>query len=262
MKSTHQNILRIAFLHLAPVAGDISGNRNLLNQGIEEAARLGAQWVLTPELCVCGYSFADRIGTEWIEPQPDPWMAELCQKTAALHITVFLGHPEREPQSGNLFNTVFAISEGMVVGRHRKINALRMGSEAWSKPGTLATPISAPPVGKVGVMICGDAFSPDIATALKDQGARMLISSAAWAPGFHGPAGEWERCTRDTGLPLLVCNRSGVDRNLDFRKAQSVVAKDGRRLWSFSAPTSTVIVIDWDLTTANLASKTCQRVDL
>ena len=29
----------------------------------------------------------------------------------------------------------------------------------------------------------------------------MLISSAAWAPGFHGPNGEWERCTEDTGLP-------------------------------------------------------------
>ncbi|ABA87838.1 nitrilase/amidohydrolase superfamily protein [Syntrophotalea carbinolica DSM 2380] len=262
MKPSDQEILRIAFLHLAPVAGDVGGNRNLLIKGMEAAAKLGAQWVLTPELCICGYSFADAIGTGWIEPQPDPWMAQLCQKAAALHMTLFLGQPEREPQSGVLFNSVFAVSEGRVVGRHRKINALRKGAEAWSTPGTRATPFPVPPVGKVGLMICGDAFSPDIALGLKDQGARMLISSAAWAPGFHGPAGEWERCTRDTGLPLLVCNRSGADRNLDFRKAQSIVAKDGRRIWSFSAPSSTVIVMDWNLATANLASRTCQRVAL
>lgn len=37
----------------------------------------------------------------------------------------------------------------------------------------------------------------------------MLISSAAWAHGFHGPNGEWERCTQNAGLPLLVCNRTG-----------------------------------------------------
>ena len=73
------------------------------------------------------------------------------------------------------------------------------------------------------------------------------MSSAAWAPGLHGPNGEWESVTADTGLPLLVCNRTGPDRVLDFREAQSVVVKDGRKLASFCAERSAVFIIDWDV---------------
>ena len=72
------------------------------------------------------------------------------------------------------------------------------------------TPVPVPPVGNVGLLICADAYTPAIATTLKAQGAQMLVSAAAWGPGLHGPNGEWERCSRETGLPLLVCNRTGM----------------------------------------------------
>ena len=69
--------LHIAFLHLAPVPGDLSGNRRLIETAVMQAAQAGANWILTPELAVCGYSFIDRIGTDWIVPQPDDWMAQM-----------------------------------------------------------------------------------------------------------------------------------------------------------------------------------------
>lgn len=88
----------------------------------------------------------------------------------------------------------------------------------------------------------------------------MLVSAAAWAPGFHGPDGEWERCTSDTGLPLFVCNRTGLDRPLDFTRGESVVAKDGRRLLSLSSERSTIFLIDWDSKTHTLESH--RRINL
>ena len=91
-----------------------------------------------------------------------------------------------------------------------------------------------------------------------NQGAQLLVSSAAWAPGLHGPNGEWERCTRDTGLPLLVCNRTGPDKTLDFRQAESVVAKDGKRLLSLSSARSAIFAIEWDVKTQTLATKEYQ----
>ena len=90
----------------------------------------------------------------------------------------------------------------------------------------------------------------------------MLVSAAAWAPGFHGPSGEWERCTCDTGLPLFVCNRTGPDLTMDFTKAESVVAKDGERRLSMSAAGSTIFLIDWDLIRGDLASPSYQRIEL
>jgi predicted amidohydrolase len=240
--------VRIAFLHLAPIPADLAGNRRLIEEGVGVAAREGAAWILTPELGVSGYTFADRIGTGWIDPAPDAWTSTLCATVARLGVTLFLSHPERDPATGALHNSLVVIgADGRIRGAHRKINTLPVGSESWSTPGTLATPVRVEPVGPVGLLICADAYSPWIAKSLRAQGARLLVSAAAWAPGLHGPDGEWEQCTRDTGLPLLVCNRTGADRVLDFRAGSSVVVKDGGRLLDLTAPDSTVFLLDWNV---------------
>jgi len=153
-------------------------------------------------------------------------------------------------------------ANGALAGTHRKINTLLVGSEAWSTPGTQAVAVPVPPFTRVGMLICADAYTSEIATHLLNQGAQLLISSAAWAPGLHGPNGEWERCTRDTGLPLIACNRTGPDRTLDFRQAESVVAKDGRRLPSLSSARSAVFTIEWDLEKQTLATEKYRTVHL
>ena len=255
--------LRIALLHLAPVPGDLAGNRWLIETAIVQAAQAGAAWILTPELAVCGYSFVDRIGTDWIVPQPDEWMTQMGRLAVRLRITLFLSAPEQDRRTKQLHNSLFVITpDGRLSGAHRKINSLRVGSEAWSTPGTAAIPVAATPLDKVGLLICADAHSPGIAASLRKQGARILVSAAAWAPGFHGPNGEWERCTRDTGLPLFVCNRTGSDLTMDFTKAESVVAKDGERRLSMSAAHSTIFLIEWDLLRQDLATPSYQRLEL
>jgi predicted amidohydrolase len=112
------------------------------------------------------------------------------------------------------------------------------------------------------MLICADAYTSEIARTLQAQGAQLLVSSAAWAPGLHGPNGEWERCTSDTGLPLIVCNRTGPDRTLDFTKAETVVVKNGRRLLSLSSARSTIFVVEWDRETQTLATQDYQTVYL
>ena len=248
------HIMRVALLHLAPIPGDIVSNRRLVETAVTAAAKLGATWIITPELCICGYAFTDRIGTDWILSQPDPWMLDFCRLVAQLQVTVFLSHPERDRLTAKLYNSVFVIAaNGVILGKHRKINTLRVGAESWSSPGRQAAPILIAPVGRVGVLICADAYSPGVAKSLQAQGAHVLVSSAAWAPGLHGPNGEWERCTRDTGLPLLVCNRTGPDQTLNFTEAESVIAKGGQRLLSFRAERSAIFIIEWNLQTQTLA---------
>jgi predicted amidohydrolase len=190
-------------------------------------------------------------------------MKDIADLIARLNVTAFLAVPERDPHTQNLHNSVCVIApDGSFIGCHRKINTLRVGSESWSNPGERVAPFPVPPFDRVGILICADAFSPDIAKRLHAQGAQLLISSAAWAPGLHGPNGEWERCTRDTGLPLLVCNRTGRDRTLDFTKAESVVVRDGRRLLSMSSEQSVIFMVDWDVKAQHLVTTEYQRVEL
>ena len=260
--------LRVALLHLAPTVGAVAHNRALAERGLARAAALGARWVITPELFITGYKFTEIIGSDWILPQPDDWMRDFCRQAAGYGVTVFLSHPERDPQAGLMYNTVFVIGpDGNIIGRHRKVKALR-GPEAWSSPGREIAPIAVPDGSgghiPVGIVICADAYRNDVAGALQAQGARLLVSPASWGPGDCGPLGEWEQRTLDTGLPIMVCNRAGWEADdLDFNEAVSVVAVNGKRtLEAWCGEDSAALLFDWDLAAMRALSADFERVPL
>jgi predicted amidohydrolase len=106
--------------------------------------------------------------------------------------------------------------------------------------------------GLVGLLICADACSLDLAKEIKRQGAKAIVSSANWSPGQWGPAGEWEAITRETCLPLFVCNRTGADGSMTFSSSDSVVVAQGLRLLSVASPTPRLILVDWDFSSQSL----------
>ena len=252
--------LRISLLHLAPVPYDVPYNRRLVESALKIAATNGADWAITPELCVSGYLFMEHLGTDWILPQPDEWMLGICQLVKERALTVFLAQPERDPENGKLYNTVFVINpQGEITGRHSKIKVLH-GAEAWSSPGQKNEPLDVDGM-KVGILVCADGYKNQIAQELKDKGARILVSPAAWGPGDCAPDGEWEQRTVDTGLPILVCNRSGGEgEDLDYGQAESAVAQNGRRLLTGTSDRSVVLSFDWDMDAMELLSRDFDRV--
>ena len=51
---------------------------------------------------------------------------------------------------------------------------------------------------------------------------------------------------QETGLPLVVCNRTGAEPGLSWVEAESVVDLVGRRLFTFQSPETRVFLVDWD----------------
>jgi 5-aminopentanamidase len=202
-------------------------------------------------LAVCGLQFAHIVGTEWIQPQPDVWMQQVCKLNKTLKLTIFLACPERD--GPRFYNSVFVIGPtGEMIGKHRKIN-VASDSLSWSSPGDRAAPIECDGV-HVGVLVCADVYTSNIARAMKFEGAQMLVSPASWGPGIHGPNGEWEQRTHETGLPLIVCNRTGAEKTLDFWKAPSLVVQDGTRLLAHTSKKSAVLTFNWDFDAMSLRS--------
>jgi predicted amidohydrolase len=201
--------LRVALLHLAPELGALEANRALVESGTRLAAGLGADWVVSSELVVCGYRFAPLIGTDWIEQQPDSWMRRLAELSAKVGVISFVSHPERETVTDRLFNSLFVIGrDGRLLGRHRKLHPTPV-SESWASGGELGNPVPVSGV-PVGLLVCADAYAAEPARRLRDAGAQLFVSSAAWWPGEWGPNGEWEARTLETGLTMIVCNRTGT----------------------------------------------------
>ena len=277
--------MKIAFIHMDPRPGEVCRNRAAVEHGLQAAASHGASWVVTPELCVSGYNFTDiprpqgaawcardrgvhecvweglpvedgaaggqTVGTGWIEAQPDPWMTGIHEAVRRNGVTLFLAHPERAADGegvSRLYNSVFVLRpEGGEPVSYRKIKVTG-GHESWSSPGEGPVTVDCSGV-RVGLLICADAWFPDVVGELKRLGADMLVAPTAWPPGFCGPEDTWERRSQETGLPLLVCNRTGQEdgANLDYRHAESVVAHRGRRVLEWSTRRPALLMFDWDV---------------
>ncbi|MEO0367716.1 MAG: carbon-nitrogen hydrolase family protein [Pseudomonadota bacterium] len=243
--------LKIALLHLELKYADLESNTSLMERGIALAARHGADWVLTPELALTGYRFDLELGTEWIPFGPDQYVERIQEVAKSNDVVVFLGHLEKvestiTPDAGDsLFNTVFVINnDGDIVGRHQKLNVIPI-AEDWSTPGTEASVLNIDG-HKVGLLTCADAWPAKHAEALKVKGAEIILSNASWAPGEYGPSDSWENRSKETGLPLFVNNRTGIERGFDLTAAQSALSYQGERLFSHSSPNSKVLLIDWN----------------
>lgn len=240
----------IALLHLAPEPGEVERNMHALDIAVRAAARQGAALALSPELALSGYGFRDRIGAAWIERDQAVLLRRISGLALEAGIFLVLGMPFAE--GGSLFNgmVVFA-PDGREIGRHRKINVLRVGAESWSMPGDCATVVSLEGLGRLGLFVCADMYSERLVTETAAAGCDLLLSSAAWAPGEHGPNGEWERASRAVARPVLVCNRTGQD-VIDFREARSVAAIDGAETYAHASPEAATVLVDWTPTTHSL----------
>jgi omega-amidase len=250
--SSGDRSLTVAFLHLAPELGALDHNRSLIEYGTQVAADSGAEWVLSGELVVPGYRFERLIGTNWIVEQPDSWMRLLARLSSDLGVVSFVSHPEREAVTGKLFNSLFVIGRnGQILGRQRKLHPTP-GSEDWSSAGEPGRPILVDGI-KVGPLVCADAYKGLPALRLRDAGAQLLVSAAAWWPGEWGPKGEWEARTLDTGLPMIVCNRTGCDHESQLFGSESVVVDRGEKLLTLRARESTAFVVNCSLRHGRMA---------
>lgn len=236
---------RIALIHLVPEFGDLAYNRDALERGVRRAAAEGADWIVTPEMWLSGWSYPQCAGTNWIVEYPDPWLTRLASMLGEFGMSGFISYPERDPATGLLYNSVVVIDDaGELRGTYRKRNLIP-GAEAWATPGS-DHPVFDCGGKRVGVIVCADAAIPEIGRCLQAAGADIIVAPSSWSPGDWGPNGEWEAMSLATGLPLLVCNRGGTEPGLDFSGSETLVVVEGLRVRSCGPAKSTVVIVDWD----------------
>lgn len=237
-------------LHLLLHAGEIKTNQSLITQAVQKAAEKGADWIITPELAVSGLQFTKECGTDWIQQQPNEFMSALMEEAKSYAVTLFIGAPEKD-SNGKLYNSVFVINqEGRLSGVQRKLSSV---TDEWSSSGMTLDPITIDHV-KAGILICADSYTKNNAKVLRDEGAEVLIAPSSWGPGLHGPNGEWEARTMDTGLPMFVCNRTGADETVTFWEAKSLVIEKGVHLLAHHSRESAILLFDWDFDKRELLS--------
>ncbi|MEM9255266.1 MAG: carbon-nitrogen hydrolase family protein [Pseudomonadota bacterium] len=223
--------IRVALWHAAPVLAevesDLDANTAALIEAMSVAAEHDVSLFITPELALTGYQFADAIGLEWMRRGRDRWVGRIQQAADDFNLGLVLGHVEWAA-AGHRYNTAYVFSpEGKLLGKHRKINTIP-GAEDWSTASREPPALVSLDGVRLGVLLCADAWNPRHAQSLADRGVELIVSPANWWPGEYGPGDTWEDRVAETGVPMLVNNRTGKERALDMSQAQSVFVVPNR----------------------------------
>ena len=176
-------MVRVACAQYAVHKGEPAHNLERSLEFIRRAVAEGAGLVILPELATSGCDFASRRDAfSLAEEFPDgPTIRAWREEAGRSGIFVVGGFLERE--GGALFNSAVILGPG-VAGRYRKTH-LWDGEKRLYKPGR-DLPVFDTALGKIGLLICYDAWFPEAARALALKGAQILcVPSNApddWVP--------------------------------------------------------------------------------
>ncbi len=105
--------MKIALAQINPTVGDFSGNLAVILRFAERASQVGADLVVFPELCICGYPPADLLEKPAFVERAQQVLQELAERTASLGLAILCGFPSPAPrETGKHVRNSAALLEG------------------------------------------------------------------------------------------------------------------------------------------------------
>ena len=166
--------VRIALATLSTKVGDKETNIQKALNTIDDAIENGAELIGFGECYTSGYSGEDII-KELAEPIPGETTDIFHKKAREHECYIIVGLPERK--RNKFYNTAALIGPNGVIGTYQK-TFLGSGDVKQFAQGR-NYPVWDTALGKIGIMICYDAFFPEAARILALKGAELIVCPAA-----------------------------------------------------------------------------------
>src|SRR5262245_49950119 len=117
--------LKIARAQLNPVVGDLAGNSAKVRSARAEAAALGADLVIYPELFITGYPPEDLVRKPAFAASARAAVEALAPETGDGGPGMILG--TIWPEEGKLYNSIALLDGGRVAGVRHKVDLPNYG---------------------------------------------------------------------------------------------------------------------------------------
>jgi NAD+ synthase len=221
--------LAIALAQLNPTVGDVDGNLRAIRAARVQAARMGADLMVTGELSVCGYPPEDLVLKPAFQRRVAEQVAAFAAETADGGPAVILGAPCRE--GDKLYNAALLIADGKIVTQRYKHVLPTYGvfdEDRVFARGPAPGPMQFKGI-RLGVMVCEDMWRPDVAETLDESGAELLIV-------INGSPFEVDKLdvrlnlavarVTESKLPLIYVNQVGGQDELVFDGRSFVLGAD------------------------------------
>lgn len=190
---------RVAAMHVAPVFLDTARTIDKACSLIAEAAANGAKLIAFPEAFVpafplwssvrapiANHEFFRRLASEAVRV-PGPELARVAQAAREHNVLVSLGINEGTAASvGCIWNSNVIIGpDGRLLNHHRKIMPTYFEKMAWASGDGAGLRVVDTPLGRLGMLICGENGNPLARYALMAQGEQVHIANypSLWPNG-------------------------------------------------------------------------------
>jgi NAD+ synthase (glutamine-hydrolysing) len=246
---------RIALAQCDATLGDLARNLQSHGDWIARARSAGADLLVFPELALTGYLLQDLVPEVSVE-RDHACFAELGR--AAGSMALALSGIEESKDHGQYIASFF-VEDGVVRHVHRKVYLANYGvfDEARYVGAGRHVRCAQGRVGKVGLVLCEDAWHPSLVNVMLLDGASLLVIQVA-SPVRDLTRGELPSNARtwmDTlrtyarlyGTYIAFCNRVGTEDGLVFWGHSCVLGPDGEIVASGPLYDEELVVADIDL---------------
>jgi NAD+ synthase (glutamine-hydrolysing) len=238
--------LKIGILQLNSTIGDFTANREKLVAGYKKAHRLGAEFILAPELFLCGYPPRDLLlRADFIEANLVA-LAETAKSVGAIPLCIGFVDKNSERPGRALRNSAAVLQNGKIVWRtHKSLLPTYdvFDEDRYFEPAKIVAPFEFNG-RKLGITICEDIWNDedfwperlyrrDPIKELISQGAEIIlnISASPWHDGKEKTRLEMlQRVARDERVPLAQVNLVGANDELIFDGHSVVLNHKGEPL--------------------------------
>jgi predicted amidohydrolase len=184
---------------------------------IEEAAAMGAQIVVLPELFQSPYFCQkpdDKNAFNFAESIPGPASTALALAAAEHGVVVVGGSIFEKTSDGKFFNTTPVFGpEGESLGMYRKTHIpedILYHEQHYFAPGDTGIKVFDTPFGKICPLICYDQWFPEAARIATLQGAELIVYPTAIGvidgSVEENITGDWEQMWRNVMLGHAAAN--------------------------------------------------------
>jgi NAD+ synthetase len=222
----------VGLLQLNSTVGDFAANRRKLLAGYEKAVALGAEFILAPELFLCGYPPRDLLLRDDFITANLTALNETAKNIGAIPLCV--GYVDRNPEKPGraLRNSAAVLQNRKILWRtHKSLLPTYdvFDEDRYFEPAQKIAPFEFNG-RKLGITICEDIWNDedfwperlyrrDPIKELIGQGAEMIlnISASPWHDGKEKKRLEMlQRVACDEQIPLAQVNLVGANDELIF----------------------------------------------
>ena len=238
--------LKVGLAQLNPKVGDVAGNLAKVRAARAEAAKQGADLVLTTELVLAGYFPEDLVLKPAFQRACHDAVEALRADTRDGGPAVFVTTPWREDDK--LYNAIVALDKGEIIGKRYKVDLPNYGvfdDKRVFAPGPMPGPLVFKGV-RIGVPICEDVWTPDVVECVAETGGEILLVPNA-SPYEVGKTDVRVQLgvqrVVESGLPFVYLNQVGGQDEVVYDGGSFALGADRRlkaKLASFREEVTTV----------------------